>query len=152
MWARSPVPNSPSMSTRERCRRDEYLAPAAIISSMPEVEDYLASLAPDEREAFERVCGVVRRVVPDVEEGRSYAMPAFKYEGRPLLGITAAKAHLSVFPFSSAAVDAVRDSLVGFSLSKGTIPFHPEQPIPKDVLERLLRHRMAEIDARPPRR
>ena len=115
---------------------------------MPEVGEYLATLAPDDREALERVQGIVMRLVPEAEEGRSYGMPAFKYRDRPLLGILAAKTHLSVFPFSSAAVDAVRDSLDGFSISPGTIRFHPDQPIPERVLERLVRHRLREIDGR----
>ena len=115
---------------------------------MSEVDDYLATLAPDERESLERVRRIVKRVVPDAEEGRSYAMPAFKYRKRPLLGFTAAKNHLSVFPFSAAALDAVRGSLVGFSLSKGTIRFQPDHEIPEAVLDRLVRHRMREIDER----
>ena len=51
--------------------------------------------------------------------------------GKPLLGFSAAKAHLSIFPFSPAAIDAVKDRLEGFDLAKGTIRFSPEASGPR---------------------
>jgi uncharacterized protein YdhG (YjbR/CyaY superfamily) len=72
-------------------------------------------------------------------------MPAFKYKKRPLLGFRVSKNHLSVFPFSPEAVDAARGALAGFDLSKGTVRFAPETPIPETALEQLLRHRLREI-------
>jgi uncharacterized protein YdhG (YjbR/CyaY superfamily) len=71
----------------------------------------------------------------------SYGMPAFKYKKRPLLGFRVSKNHFSVFPFSPEAVDAARAELAGFQLSKGTVRFTPDTPIPDSALEQLLRHR-----------
>ena len=113
---------------------------------MTPVDDYLAGLAGPERAAFERLRLVVRRLIPDVEEGRSYGMPAFKYKQRPLLGFMASKNHLSLFPFSAAGVDAVRDELAGFDLSKGTIRFTPDKPLPDSSIEHLVRYRQRELD------
>jgi uncharacterized protein YdhG (YjbR/CyaY superfamily) len=44
-----------------------------------------------------------------------------------------------------AAIDAVRAHLEGFSLSKGTIRFTPDHPVPDDVLEQVVQVRLAEI-------
>ena len=90
---------------------------------MGTIGDYLAGLAPEQRDALQRVVDVAVRAAPDAEEGTSYGMPALRLGGRPLLGITAAAKHLSVFPFSPAVVEAVAAELVGFSLSRGTIRF-----------------------------
>jgi uncharacterized protein YdhG (YjbR/CyaY superfamily) len=109
------------------------------------MDDYLEGLPPAGRVALQRVRDVVSGAVPEAEEGRSYGMPAFIYAGRPLLGFTAAKKHLSVFPFSPAAVEAVQDRLAGFDSSKGTIRFTPENPLPEDVLLELVRARLEEI-------
>lgn len=114
---------------------------------MSAMDDYLAGLAPAQKEALENVRVVVARVVPDAAEGVSYGMPAFLYAGRPLLGFRAAKRHLSVFPFSPSAVEAVSDRLEGFDLSKGTIRFSPEEPLPEDVLADVVRARKREIAA-----
>jgi uncharacterized protein YdhG (YjbR/CyaY superfamily) len=51
-----------------------------------------------------------------------------------------------VFPFSPEAVDAAREALAGFDLSKGTVRFTVEQPLPDAALEQLLRHRLGEIE------
>jgi uncharacterized protein YdhG (YjbR/CyaY superfamily) len=115
---------------------------------MSAIDDYLDGLPSAQKDALDRVRAVVGRVAPDAEEGESYGMPAFLYSGRPLLGFRAAKKHLSVFPFSPEAVDAVKDRLEGFDLSKGTIRFSPDSPLPEDVLVDLVRARQQEIDTK----
>lgn len=110
-------------------------------------DEYLASLPGPEKVELERIRGFVRREVPDAEEATSYGMPAFKYRKRPLLGFKASKSHLSVFPFSPEAVEAAREALAGFDLSKGTVRFTPEKPIPDSALKQLLHHRPSEIEA-----
>jgi uncharacterized protein YdhG (YjbR/CyaY superfamily) len=49
------------------------------------------------------------------------------------------------FPFSAQVVDAVRHRLPGFELSKGTIRFSVERPLPDDVVSEVVRLRAAEI-------
>ncbi len=83
--------------------------------------------------------------MPEAVEGVSYGMPALKVEGKPLLGVVAAAKHLSIFPFSPAVIDAVANRLGGYSLSKGTIRFTSDHPVPDDVLEEIVRLRRAEI-------
>jgi uncharacterized protein YdhG (YjbR/CyaY superfamily) len=112
------------------------------------MDDYLDGLQPAERAALARVRAVVDGVVPAAEEATSYGMPAFLYAGRPLLGFRAARRHLSVFPFSPAAIEAVQDRLEGFDVSKGTIRFSPDSPVPEDVLADLVRARKQEIETR----
>ena len=115
---------------------------------MSAMDEYLDGLPDEQRRAFEHVRAVVKEVAPEAEEGRSYGMPAFIHSGRPLLGFRAAKKHLSVFPFSPDAVEAVKDRLEGFDISKGTIRFTPDRPVPDDVLADVIRARMREIAER----
>jgi uncharacterized protein YdhG (YjbR/CyaY superfamily) len=112
---------------------------------MSAMDDYLNGLPPAQKAALARVRAVVEDVAPEAEEGESYGIPAFLYDGRPLVGFRAAKKHLSVFPFSPAAIEAVRDRLVGFDVSKGTIRFSPDSPLPDDVLSDVVRARKREI-------
>ncbi len=115
---------------------------------MSVIDEYLAAVAPPDREALERVAAVIARAAPQAVPGASYGVPTFMQDGRPLVGFTAWKHHLSVHPFSSAVVDAVRDELPGFAMSKGTIRFSAEQPIPEPVLCKIVAHRQAELQRR----
>ena len=113
---------------------------------MGAVTDYLATLGPEDRAAFTRVRDLAVAEAPDTTEGTSYGMAALLLGGRPLLGMRAAKGHLSVFPFSPEVVEALADRLAGFALSKGTIRFSTARPLPDDVVRDLVRLRRAEIE------
>ena len=113
---------------------------------MGDVTDYLDGLDEPARGILSGLVARVRELVPDAEEGKSYGMAALRYRGRPLFAAVETKEHLSVFPFSPAVVDAVAPELGGYSLSKGTIRFSPEHPLPAGVVDRMVELRQAEID------
>jgi uncharacterized protein YdhG (YjbR/CyaY superfamily) len=115
---------------------------------MGDVTDYIATLDGAERAAVEHVIARARHLVPDADEGRSYAMPALRYRGSPLLSVQATKTHIGLYPFSPAAIDSLAADLSAFDRSKGTVRFQPDHPLPDDVLDRLVLARRDEIDAK----
>lgn len=112
---------------------------------MAAVDDYFETLDADTRAAFEHIRGLVLDIAPEAEQGTSYGMAALKYKQKALLGFAAAKRHLSIFPFSSRVIEEVRDRLTGFELSKGTIRFTADRPLPDDVVRDVVMLRVAEI-------
>jgi uncharacterized protein YdhG (YjbR/CyaY superfamily) len=121
-------------------------ARARIVRRVGAVDDYLDGLDEAARSAFERIRHVATEVEPSVGQGTSYGLAALTYQGRPLLGFRVARQHLSIFPFSAAVVDGVRDRLPGFDLSKGTIRFTAEKPLPDEAVREVVRLRVAELD------
>jgi uncharacterized protein YdhG (YjbR/CyaY superfamily) len=113
---------------------------------MGTVDDFFETLDAETRAAFEHIRNLALEIVPQAGQGTSYGMAALKHNGKGLLGFAVAKRHLSVFPFSSRVVDEVRDRLSGFDLSKGTIRFTVEKPLPDDVVREVVALRLAEID------
>ena len=116
---------------------------------MGTVDDLLAELAPDDREAVSRVYAIARDVVPDAEQGKGYGMPALVHRGKPLISVMRAKKHIGIYPFSPEAVSAVAGALAdhpGIGLDKGTIRFQPEHPLPEDVVRALVTARKEQID------
>jgi uncharacterized protein YdhG (YjbR/CyaY superfamily) len=109
------------------------------------VDRYIAGLPPDQQVALEDLRRRVAAVAPDAVEALSYGMPAFRYHDRSLLWYIGAKAHCSLFP-TAAVIDAHRAELAGYTLSKGTIQFTPEHPLPADLVASIVRDRMARID------
>jgi len=112
---------------------------------MSSVDDSLALLPDAERRSLQRIVAIARTEVPEAVDGLSYDLRALEFAGKPLLAVTASAHHLSLFPFSPAVIDSVRDRLDGFSLAKGTIRFTAENPVPDDVVRDIVRARLAEI-------
>lgn len=114
---------------------------------MGSIDDYLGGLDERQRAVFQRVLDVAVEVAPDAVQGTSYGIPALIWRGKPLLGFRASPAHLAVYPFGSSAVDAVRDGLSGYSLSKGTVRFEADHPLPEQAIRRMVSVRRDEIRA-----
>ena len=112
---------------------------------MGTIDGYLAGLDEPDQVALARVLAVAMEEVPDAEQGTSYGVPALWFVGKPLLGFRASAKHLAVYPFSPAAVDAVRDQVPGAQLSKGTVRFTVEAPLPEQAVRDLVRARRDEI-------
>ena len=112
---------------------------------MDAVEVALAGVSEPERACLERVIALARVEAPNAVAGVSYGMPVLKVDGKPLIGVTASAGHLSVHPFSPAAITLVRSGLEGFSVSKGTVRFTPASPLPEHVVKQLVQARLAEI-------
>ncbi len=112
---------------------------------MSVVDDYLSKLSEPEKAALERVRQIVHTMVPEAEEYISYGMPAFKYKGKYLVGFCEFKAHLSLFP-TSGPIEALKEKLKGFKVSKGTIQFTLEHPLPESLIKDIILHRVADID------
>ncbi|WP_029135832.1 iron chaperone [Nakamurella lactea] len=115
---------------------------------MGDLTDYLATLAAADRQVLTRVRDLALEVCPEAEEGRSYGMAALRLNDRPLIGVASTKSHLSLFPFSPEVVTEVADRLAGYQLSKGTIRFTAEHPLPDDVVQAVVRLRAEQIDGR----
>ena len=113
---------------------------------MGEVSDYIAALEGAERDVIERIRARAVALVPEAVEGVSYGMPALRYRDSPLLSVMSAKGHIGLYPFSPPVVSAVAGELDGYSLSKGTIRFTPEHPLPDLVVDRVILLRRDEID------
>ncbi len=112
------------------------------------IEAYLKAVSEPARTTLSKLCAAIRSVVPpETSEGISYGMPAFKYKG-PLVYFSAFKNHCSFFPGNSKLVAQFSDELKDCSCSKGTIRFPVDRPLPAALVNKIVKIRIAENDAR----
>jgi uncharacterized protein YdhG (YjbR/CyaY superfamily) len=110
------------------------------------VEAYLADVPAAPRKHLETVRAAVKKIVPDATEGISYGLPAFKYRARPLLYYGATQKHLALYGGLPAGVDPA--IVAKYDMSKGTIRFPLEKPIPAGLVKKIVLARRTEIDAK----
>ncbi len=107
------------------------------------IDAYLAGLAPDKRAALQRLRKTIRASVPKAEECISYGIPAFRYDGKFLVGFAAAAKHCSFFP--GAVLATLGQDLRRYDTSKGTIRFQPQKPLPSALVRKLVKARIAKM-------
>jgi uncharacterized protein YdhG (YjbR/CyaY superfamily) len=109
-----------------------------------EVEAYLAALPDDIRASLERVRSIIRETAPECTERVSYRIPIFRLR-KDLVDLSAQKNHCSLHSMSPPLMKAMAEELKGVKVSGATIHFTHEDPLPKELIERIVRERMKEV-------
>lgn len=110
------------------------------------IDSYIAGFPAAIAERLTKIRTVIAEAAPDAVERISYQMPTFWFEGN-LVHFAAFKDHIGFFPAPS-GIEPFREELIGYSVSKGTIRFPYDQPIPYDLVARITRYRLEENAAR----
>ena len=113
--------------------------------SSREIDEYLAGLDEPKRPTLEALRASILRAHPDAEQCLSYGVPGFRVEGVVVAGFAAAKNHLSYFPHSGSVLKRIGSDLEGYDWSKGTLRFPIDQPLPDELVDRLLTERISMI-------
>ena len=103
------------------------------------VDDYMATLPEDRRAAMEGLRRTVREAAPQATEAISYNMPALRLDGTFLLSYQAFKNHYSLFPWTERMAAELGDALQPYMKGRGTIQFPANEPIPLDLVKRIVR-------------
>lgn len=92
--------------------------------------------------------GRILRALPHAEQALSYSVPAFKIGGTTVAGLAAFKRHLSYLPHSGSVLPALAGELAGYQQTKSALHFPVDQPLPQDLIHKLLEIRMREAGLR----
>jgi uncharacterized protein YdhG (YjbR/CyaY superfamily) len=111
-----------------------------------EVEAYLARVPEPARGTLEKVRAMIRAAAPkEATESISYRIPSFQYKGA-LVWYAAFKNHCSFFPMDLSLLDEFGEELKKYKTSKGTIQFPVDEPLPKSLVTRIVKKRVAAND------
>ena len=108
------------------------------------VEEYMARVPEPARSTLEKMQTVIRSVVPpETTEVISYGIPTFRYK-RGLVAFAAFRDHCSFFPLGSSVLDALAEELKEFRVSKGTLHFPLDKPLPASLVKKIVKARLAQ--------
>jgi uncharacterized protein YdhG (YjbR/CyaY superfamily) len=108
------------------------------------IDDYLAGISAAKRAALEKLRKTIKSAAPRAEECLSYSLPAFRLDGKLLVGFGASANHCSLYPMSGSTVKTLACDLEEYETSKGTIRFRPDAPLPATLVRKVVKTRMAE--------
>ena len=110
-----------------------------------EIDRYLATLDEPKRSTLEALRKSILEVVPDAEQCISYGVPAFKVQGTTVAGFAAFKQHLSYLPHSGSVLPALADDVARYEMTKGSLHFAIDKPLPRRLVKKLVTTRMREL-------
>jgi uncharacterized protein YdhG (YjbR/CyaY superfamily) len=116
--------------------------------SRAEVEAYLAQVPEPARSNLEKVRAMIRVAAPkEATEAISYKIPSFQYKGA-LVWYAAFKSHCSFFPMDLSLLEEFGDELKNYKTSKGTIQFPLDKPLPKALVTKIVKARVAQNETK----
>ena len=111
-------------------------------SGFSTVDEYIASFPEGAQAKLRELRAVIRAAAPEAEEKISYQMPTFYLKGN-LVYFAAWKKHIGFYAIPSAN-EAFKDELSAYTVLKGAVQFPLDQPLPVDLITRMVRFRVAE--------
>ena len=116
----------------------------ALSTKPTNIDEYLATVPDEARTRFEQLRRVVQAIAPDAVEAISYGMPTFKYRGKWLAYFGVWKDHYGIYGMNGYAS---AEELARYDNEKGTIRFPLDQPLPEDLVKKLVSARLADLQA-----
>jgi uncharacterized protein YdhG (YjbR/CyaY superfamily) len=119
--------------------------PTATLADAKAVANYFSALPVPARTTLQSVRAAILSACPkDTTETISYGIPTFKHNGS-ICAIAAFKDHCSLFPMSYFVIDNFRPQLTRFEISKGTIRFPIDKPLPAPLLKKIVKARLTQM-------
>lgn len=108
---------------------DEKIAPKTI-------DDYISGFPEDVQLKLQKIRETIRDAAPDAVEKISYQMPTSALEGN-LVHFAAFKNHIGFYP-APRGIEAFQEELSAYQGGKGSVQFLLEQPVPYDLIRRIV--------------
>ncbi len=110
------------------------------------IDQYIAGFPDEVREILQQVRKTISEAAPEAEEAIKYRMPTFVLRGN-LVHFAAYKKHIGFYP-TPTGIEAFKDELSVYPSSKGAVQFPLDEPIPLDLIGRIVKFRVEENLAR----
>lgn len=109
------------------------------------IDTYIGQFPAEVQEILQEIRQVIKEAAPEAEERISYQMPTF-YLGGNLVHFAAYKNHIGFYPAPS-GIEKFKQELSKYKSAKGSVQFPLNQPIPFNLIGKIVRFRVAENQA-----
>lgn len=110
----------------------------------PTTIDQYFSVFPEETiKRMQELRDLIHKLAPEVKESISYSMPAFKLNNSALVYFAGYKNHIGLYPTPS-GIEEFQKDFSNYKTGKGSIQFPLDQPMPWDLITRIVKFRINE--------
>jgi uncharacterized protein YdhG (YjbR/CyaY superfamily) len=104
------------------------------------IDEYIAGFPEDVRTVMRAIRAAVHEAAPGVTEKISYQMPTFVLKGKTLVHFGGHSHHIGFYPTPD-GIEAFQEELKGYKSSKGAVQFPLDQPMPMELIKKVVRYR-----------
>nr|WP_211315950.1 DUF1801 domain-containing protein [Oceanobacillus chungangensis] len=105
-------------------------------------DEYIRQFPPEVQEKLNTLRGIIKELVPEAQEKISYQMPTFALYGN-IIHFAAYKNHIGLYPGAS-GIAAFQKELVGYKTSKGTVQIPIGDPLPAELIRKIVKFKVEE--------
>jgi len=106
------------------------------------IDEYISYFPEEVKKRLEAIRAAVKELAPDATEAISYKMPTFDLNGH-LVHFAAFKNHIGFYPTPS-GIEEFEEELKPYKNSKGSVQFSLDQPLPMELIRRIIEFRIKE--------
>ena len=117
-------------------------------STATSIDDYIAEFPAPTQQALREVRALIRAAAPEATETISYAIPTFDLNGKHLAHFAGYAHHVGFYPGAS-GIAAFEDEIRRYRHAKGSVQFRLAEPLPVDLIRRMVEFRIAELTEAP---
>lgn len=110
------------------------------------IDDYMLQFPKDIQKLLKQMRSTIKKTAPKAEEAMKYGIPTFVLNGN-LVHFAAYKNHIGFYPAPSGLL-AFKKEIARYKSSKGAVQFPIEEPLPLDLISKIVKFRVAENSAK----
>ena len=111
------------------------------------IDEYIAMQPAAFQPTLHELRTIIKSIAPQAEELISYQVPSFKWHYM-LVGFGVNKKFCSLYPMSTSINQKMTNELKGVKISGTTLHFVPDQPLPVDLIKKIVLTRVHENDTK----
>ncbi len=104
------------------------------------IDEYIGQYPFDVQAIMQKLRKTIKQAAPQADERISYGMPGF-YQRGMLVWFGGRKSFIGFYP-TGEGVEAFKQELEGYKMTKGAVHFPLDKPIPYDLVTRIVKHRV----------
>ena len=112
------------------------------MKTFTDINEYISEFPDEIKAVLEQIRETIQQAAPGAKEAIRYGMPTFVLNGN-LVHFAAYKNHIGFYPAPS-GIDEFIEELAVYRTGKGTIQFPINQPIPFNLIKKVVEFRVKE--------